>query len=114
MVEPAKGQEAILVLHVFHQVMCSPISLHPVFPWVHDDDLAHGVIPIQGEEGLFMFMMVGKDQGMEGVVFQDGGWFIHEVNVGVTHVLVFRYTQSLFCDGAAKEVFVHREHTVSE
>ncbi len=114
MVEPAKDWEAILILHVFHQVVSLPISLHLVFLWVCDDDLAYGVIPIQREEVLFTFMMVGKDQGMEGVVFQEGGWFIHEVNVGVTHVLVFHYAQSLFCDGVAKEVLVCGEHMVHD
>jgi len=59
-------------------------------------------------------VVVSKGQGAEGVIFQGRGWFIHDVNVGVAHILIFSNAQSLFGDGAAKEVLVHRGHMVSE
>jgi len=59
-------------------------------------------------------MAVSKDQGAKGVVFEDRGWFIQEVNVGVAHILVFSNTQHLLDDGATKEVLVHQGHMVSE
>ncbi len=77
MVEPMEVWEAVLILHIIHQVVCPIIGILPVFLQVCDDDLAGGVVPVQGEECLFALMVVSKDKGAKRVVFQNEGWFIH-------------------------------------
>jgi len=92
--------------------VCLTICSFPIFLQVCDDDLTSGMIPIKRKEGLFSFVAIIQDQGMERVVFQDGGRFIHLVNVGVTHILKFGCAQSLFGDSVTKEVLVHRGHRI--
>jgi len=49
------------------------IGILPVFLQVCDDGLAGGVVPVQGEECLFALMVVSKDKGAKGVVFENEG-----------------------------------------
>jgi len=44
------------------------IGLTPVLLWVGQNDLARGVVPVKGEGGLFLVLLVGHDNGVEGVV----------------------------------------------
>jgi len=48
-IKPAKGWRAILLLHVLYKVMCSAVGNLLVFMWVNEDDLAIGVVEVQGE-----------------------------------------------------------------
>jgi len=68
-VEPTEGRGPIFVLHVLYQVVGMSIGLTLILPWVGQDDLASGVVPVNREEGLFLAMSVRQNNGVEGMVF---------------------------------------------
>jgi len=51
-----EGRRAIFVLHIFHKVVHPAVGNTPVFMWVGEDDLASGVVTVQGEKG-FSFLV---------------------------------------------------------
>jgi len=68
-VEPMEGRGPIFILHVLHQVVGMSIGLTPILPWVGQDDLASGVVPVNREEGLFLALLVRQNDGAERMVF---------------------------------------------
>ncbi len=76
------------------------IGLTPVLSGVGQNNLARGVVPVKGEEGLFPVVSVGHDNGEEGVVIKGRRGFINKVDMGVAHIFKFRKALCLFGDRA--------------
>jgi len=71
-----EGWGAIFVLHIFDQVVGMTIGLTLVLSWISQNNLASGVVPVEGEEGLFLVVVVCKDNRVERVIAQGYRGFI--------------------------------------
>jgi len=65
------------------------------------------VVSINREEGLFLAMSVGQDNGAEGVILKGCAGIIERVYMRVAHILKFGKAQGLFGDGAVDDVLFH-------
>jgi len=65
------------------------------------------VVSINGEEGLSLTMLVGQDNGVEGVILEGCAGIIERVYMRISHILKFGEAQGLFGDGAMDDVLFH-------
>jgi len=72
------------------------------------------VVLVKGEEGIFLVMSVGHNNGAEGVVIQGSRRFIDKVNVGVAHIFKFHKALCLFCDCVAYDILFCGRKAVRE
>jgi len=90
------------------------ISLTMVLSRVGQNDLARVMVLIRGEKELVPVVLVGHDNGVEGVVVKFCRRFVSEVNMGVAHEFEFCQAQCLFGDGMMDDVLFHGREAVRE